>query len=76
MLVTGESKAERWSVLRGALGRHRFWGEEDFLQAGSPSWRLTGEGKANSQVVEMEAQGINSPEWKHPLLVLDYSNMK
>lgn len=41
-------------MLRGALGRHRFWGEEDFLQAGSTSWRLTGEGKANSQVVEME----------------------
>ena len=39
---------------QGSLGQALLLGEEDFLQAGSVSWRLVGKWKPNLQVVEME----------------------
>lgn len=47
-------KSRAVEYAQGSLGQALLLGEEDFLQAGSASWRLVGEGKANLQVVEME----------------------
>lgn len=47
-------KSRAVEYAQGSLGQALLLGEEDFLQAGSASWRLVGEGKVNLQVVEME----------------------